>query len=237
MITTVIFDLDDTLYDEIDYCRSGFAAVAEFLATIPALTQQHTMSEISDAFRAQLSAGNRTSSFNAALDELGIPYETETIEHLVEVYREHSPSITLPADSRQVLDLLKEKYRLALLTDGFLPGQKLKVEALGIADDFHTIVYTEELGRGSWKPSPAGFRKILKTLHEKASNCAYVADNAEKDFIAPHELGMATIQIVRPNRVRKDPTHDAALCAQQIIAAIEQLPHALEFADRLPESK
>jgi len=32
MITTVIFDLDDTLYDEIDYCRSGFASVAEFLA-------------------------------------------------------------------------------------------------------------------------------------------------------------------------------------------------------------
>ena len=29
MITTVIFDLDDTLYDEAEYCRSGFAAVAE----------------------------------------------------------------------------------------------------------------------------------------------------------------------------------------------------------------
>jgi FMN phosphatase YigB (HAD superfamily) len=33
MITTVIFDLDDTLYDEIDYCKSGFMAVAEFLTS------------------------------------------------------------------------------------------------------------------------------------------------------------------------------------------------------------
>ena len=32
MIKVVIFDLDDTIYDEIDYCRSGLRAVAEFLA-------------------------------------------------------------------------------------------------------------------------------------------------------------------------------------------------------------
>jgi len=31
MITTIVFDLDDTLYDEIDYCKSGFASVAEFI--------------------------------------------------------------------------------------------------------------------------------------------------------------------------------------------------------------
>jgi len=35
MITTVIFDLDDTLYDEVEYRRSGFASVAEFLADSP----------------------------------------------------------------------------------------------------------------------------------------------------------------------------------------------------------
>ena len=32
MLTTGAFDLDDTLYDEIEYCKSGFRAVAEFLA-------------------------------------------------------------------------------------------------------------------------------------------------------------------------------------------------------------
>ena len=35
MITTVVFDLDDTLYDEIEYIKSGFTAVAEFLAEPP----------------------------------------------------------------------------------------------------------------------------------------------------------------------------------------------------------
>jgi FMN phosphatase YigB (HAD superfamily) len=35
MITTVVFDLDDTLYDELDYCRSGFRAVAASIADLP----------------------------------------------------------------------------------------------------------------------------------------------------------------------------------------------------------
>ena len=35
MITTVVFDLDDTLYDEVEYCKSGFTSVSEFLASMP----------------------------------------------------------------------------------------------------------------------------------------------------------------------------------------------------------
>jgi hypothetical protein len=34
MLTTVIFDLDDTLYDEIDFCHSGFHAAAEHIAAL-----------------------------------------------------------------------------------------------------------------------------------------------------------------------------------------------------------
>jgi FMN phosphatase YigB (HAD superfamily) len=35
MIKTVVFDLDDTLYDELDYCKSGFMAIAESVADLP----------------------------------------------------------------------------------------------------------------------------------------------------------------------------------------------------------
>ena len=34
MIKAVIFDLDDTLFDEIDFVRSGFRAVARLIATL-----------------------------------------------------------------------------------------------------------------------------------------------------------------------------------------------------------
>ncbi len=228
MITTVVFDMDDTLYDEADFCRSGFDAVAAFLANVPNLTASATQTQIRDAFRAQFDAGNHTSVFNAALDDLGIAYTPQTIKHLVGVYREHSPDINLPAESKEILELLSGEYVLALLTDGFLPTQKLKAQALGLQRYFQVIIYTEELGRECWKPSTKGFKHLLEQFHEKPANCVYVADTAKKDFIGPKQLGMNTIQLSRPNRIHDTPPANADAAPDQIIASIIQLPHALK---------
>jgi len=267
MIKTVVFDLDDTLYDEIDYCKSGFAVVAEFLAN-RSEPRSSSMGEgesppadpaTASAFRAtagsaptsaearrisavlweQLTAGNRTKTFNAALEELGIGYDDELIGELIEIYRNHSPKITLPQDSRDALCELSTKYTLALLTDGFLPGQQFKVQALGIEKYFKSIVYTEQLGRECWKPSPAGFEKIMQTLKVEAENMAYVADNEKKDFIAPNKLGFSTIQLIRPARIHRavsvEPESAAPLRpgpspgrAQHTISEISQLSGLLK---------
>ena len=194
MITTVVFDLDDTLYDEIDYCRSGFRAAARFMAKVSDL---RCTDDLSAACWRHFTEGNRTETFNAALDELGIGYDEPLIAQLIEVYRTHRPDLRLPDDSRATLDTLKGTYTLALLTDGFLPAQRLKVQALGIEADFKAIVYTEALGRPCWKPSPVGFERLSATLGVPFEQMVYVGDNAKKDFIAPNQLGMVTVQVRR----------------------------------------
>jgi putative hydrolase of the HAD superfamily len=246
MITTVIFDLDDTLYDEIEYCKSGFAAVADFLAkpatasafavvsrsesvssANPAIATAETR-HISEALWEQFSSGNRTKTFNAALDKFDISYDDKLIRELIEVYRQHKPTITLPQDSRDALCELSKKYTLALLTDGFLPGQQLKVQALGIKQYFKSIVYTEQLGRECWKPSPAGFEKIIRTLGARPENTVYIADNEKKDFIAPNKLGFMTIQILRPARLHTSVCKEPEGRAHHIIGQISQLFSLLE---------
>lgn len=229
MITTLVFDLDDTLYDEVEYCRSGFASVAEFLVDLPGMP---TSERIFERLWGQFTAGNRTRTFNTALDELGIAYNDNLIAELVKVYRNHLPKITLPQDSRDVLDNLSSRYILALLTDGFLPAQKLKVQALRIEKYFKCIIYTEELGREFWKPSPAGFEKIVRTLNAKPENCVYVADNEEKDFIAPNKLGLLTIQIIRPARVHTSGSAQPDAAARFTIHKISELPALLEKLSR-----
>jgi len=248
MITTVVFDLDDTLYDEIEYCKSGFAVVAEFLANRSQARSSSmgegeaptadpaTASAFAETRRIfavlweQFTAGNRTKTFNAALDELGIGYDDELIGELIEVYRNHKPKITLPQDSRDALCELSTKYTLALLTDGFLPGQQFKVQVLGIEKYFKSIVYTEQLGRECWKPSPAGFEKIMQALKVEAENMAYVADNEKKDFIAPNKLGFSTIQLIRPARIHRAVSVEpgASVSAQHTISEISQLSGLLE---------
>mgnify|MGYP001087406132 CR=1 FL=1 len=224
MITTAIFDLDDTLYDELDYCRSGFSAVSSIIGAMPSAPASERVREVLwDVF----TGGNRTRTFNEALDRLGIACDDRLIRGLITAYRNHSPELTLPHDSREVLEQLRGQYGLALLTDGFLPAQQLKVRALGIEDYFECIVYTEELGREFWKPSPVGFEKILEQMQAKAENAVYVADNPAKDFIAPNKFGCGTIRLVRPNRIHTEAVERHEGAAQHVIRRITDLPPLL----------
>jgi putative hydrolase of the HAD superfamily len=204
MISTIIFDLDDTLYDEIDYCKSGFRAAAAYIAERFGGADAR---KLYDSMWLAFASGNRTKAFNAALGAAGVKYDDDCIATLIEVYRNHHPAITLPQESREVLNEFKGKYKLALLTDGFLPAQQLKVRALGIERYFSSIIYTEELGRENWKPSPLGFQKIMFDLGIEAGQCAYVGDNEQKDFIAPNELGMASIKVTRPSALHPDASN------------------------------
>jgi len=225
MITTVVFDLDDTLYDEVDYCRSGFTSVSEFLANLHGAP---IAERIFDCFWKQFATGNRTKTFNTALEQLGIDYDDKLINELIKVYRGHVPEITLPADSVDVLSRLSGKYALALLTDGFLPAQQLKVQALGLEKYFKCIIYTEQLGRNCWKPSPAGFEKLMQDLNAEPETISWVADNEKKDFIAPNKLGFLTIQLIRLARVHTESSPESGAAARYIIHKISELPGLLE---------
>ena len=230
MITTVIFDLDDTLYDEMDFCRSGFRAAAPHIA---ALSDAHSVEAVFATLWKCFIAGNRGSTFNIALAELGIPCDGPLIHKLVEVYRTHMPRLTLPPESRAVLEDLKDRYTLGLLTDGFLPTQRLKVQALGIERYFRAILYTEELGREFWKPSPRGFEKLLDLLGARPDETVYVADNETKDFIAPNRLGLLTIQVLRPSGLHREPSSLADAAPRVKIGTIGELAGALaKFAER-----
>ncbi len=224
LMKTVIFDLDDTLYDEVDYCRSGLGSVAKLLAES---TEGATAENIFQVLWGQFNAGDRTKIFNDALDKLGIDYTVEFIMSLVKHYREHKPAIILPDDSRGVLEELGDKYTLALLTDGFLPAQKLKVEALGIEKYFECIVYTEELGREFWKPSPVGFEKILAQLQGEAGSSVYVGDNEKKDFIGPNGLGLKTIKLIRARGIHTEVCVEPGACAGYVVHDISELPGLL----------
>lgn len=225
MVEIVIFDLDDTLYDEVDYCRSGFKAVAHFLDAILGRGKSNPLFE---AIWQAFEAGNRTTAFNEALTGLGIPCDAALVRSLVRVYRSHKPNLRLPRNSGHVLNTLQSDYRLALLTDGFLPAQKLKVQALKLDSRFEAILYTENLGRASWKPSPTGFERLLAHMHTPPNQAVYVGDNADKDFLAPNRLGMVSIQVCRAHALHAAPARDVQGAAQYRLEKLEALPGLLQ---------
>lgn len=227
MIKCVIFDMDDTLYDEIDYYKSGFTAVSRIVTGDFGLKSE----TIFDCLWRIFNSGNHTNTFDAAAEKLGIVFDAEYTQRLVNIFRNHKPDIHLPSESRTVLEDLRSRYKLGLITDGYLPAQEFKVNTLGIEKFFDCIVYTEELGRECWKPSPAGFEKLLAKLCVAANQCVYVGDNLEKDFLAPNQMGFKTVRIVRKRRIHFGNAPNAEAKAHYEIDSITKLPDLLRKID------
>lgn len=167
---TVVFDLDDTLFPEMDFVRSAYKAIADRYG-------KHLLD-------AMLSA----SSPREAFDSTGLP-----IAELLKVYRNHFPDIRLPWQSLYTLALLKNSgCSIALVTDGRSVTQRNKIRALGL-DRFigdENIFISEEVG--SEKISGEAFRRIMNR-DASENNFMYVGDNPKKDFIEPNRLGWTTV--------------------------------------------
>jgi putative hydrolase of the HAD superfamily len=188
----VVFDLDDTLYLERDFVRSGFAAVDAWLAA------HHGVNEFQAHAWELFLAGRRGDVFDQTLPMIGVEPRPELIRRLIEVYREHTPQIRLEPAAPDLLAALDGRCRLALLTDGYHDTQRRKIAALGLDAWCDPVVCTDRWGRAHWKPSPRGFLHIQEALEAAPERCIYVADNPAKDFRAPKALGWRTLRVRHP---------------------------------------
>ena len=157
MVKAILFDLDDTLYDEKTYVVSGLWAVAEELE----VELQTPQDQLAEEMLAILEDDGRGRVFDVLLKRYGA-YSKKRVKELVGVYRAHQPDITLFPDVSRVLGELRERnYLLGLVTNGLCVMQKRKVGALRIKPYMDAVVYPDKLGSDLWKPHPAGFRKCL----------------------------------------------------------------------------
>lgn len=204
----IVLDLDDSLYLERDYVRSGFHAVDQWLKD--KLWFEGFFSEAWTLF----GRGERRIIFNKVLEGRGI-FDANLIKELVEVYRSHMPLITLETDAEEFLCRCCPED-LALITDGPAISQRAKIKALNIEKYVGTIIVTDDLGPNYSKPNPEAFERIQGSL--PGSACVYIADNPLKDFIAPISLGWKrSVRVRRHGSLHYDiPTPDDCIETQSL---------------------
>jgi putative hydrolase of the HAD superfamily len=186
----VIFDLDDTLYSERAYVESGMRAVARWVHGRLKLPAEETFRELKQLF----DEGTRGNLFDRRLEMRGIAPD-DRVPAMVEVYRRHEPDIRPFAGVRRLLETLRGRFQLGLVSDGYLEVQKRKLAALGLEECFDAIVFSDALGRDAWKPDPRPFWAVLDGLSVAAGEAVYVADNPAKDFLGARGAGLASIRV------------------------------------------
>jgi putative hydrolase of the HAD superfamily len=190
--TCVVFDLDDTLFLERDYVRSGFEAVGRHVRKVYG----------TDGFAAcawgHFLDGGRGNSFNVACQATGIEPTPDRISEMVRVYRNHDPDIELLPDARAAIGLVRQVARIAVITDGPFESQAAKARVLGVHSYADPVIYTAELGDGYGKPHTASFELVSAQFALPPELLIYVADNPAKDFVAPRALGWRTVRVRRP---------------------------------------
>ena len=192
-IRAVVFDMDDTLYDEMMFVRSGFQSVARYLGIRFDLEEQ----KIYQIMLELLNSDGRGKIFDSVLKLHNI-YSPRLVEELIEVYRTHTPKISLYSDVVETLERLRvEQLKIGIITDGLHSVQKTKVRALKLQDLVDFIIYTDELGSGYEKPHPAAFLRAIEILNCKPTNILYVGNNPEKDIFGANSVGMGSAHICR----------------------------------------
>ena len=198
----IFFDLDRTLWDfdaaaEVAFERIydqyhlkdfGIPSAHEFHEVYHPLNEQLWVLYRADKItKDEL---NRT-RFMKPLEHYGI-HDTAMADHLSEDYVYWSPRIVrLVPGTMELLDYLKSKYHLHLITNGFQEVQHTKLNGSGLEPYFETLTVSEEVGVK--KPNPEIFHYALRKAHATAEESIMIGDEMAVDIDGARAAGMDTV--------------------------------------------
>ena len=90
---------------------------------------------------------------------------------------------------------LRDRYALALVTNGAACLQREKLIRAGLAEHFDAVVVSADVGAG--KPDPAIFEHALSLLGARPDQAVMVGDTLERDIAGAHAAGVRAIWINR----------------------------------------
>jgi putative hydrolase of the HAD superfamily len=208
-IKTVLFDVDDTLFDR-DLAQQR--AIELIVRRLPAVFRKFETRRIIEAFiesdrittadfRAGAPSGDlRDKRSRHFLRLLGISEGyADTITGL---YVQHYPALNTPVEGAvPLLNKLSETFRVGIVSNGLPDVQYRKLETINLRHLFSCIVLSEEIGIR--KPDPGIFRLAAKTLNNRPPECLYVGDSYDDDIIGAGNAGMKTCWFNRKKAVPK----------------------------------
>lgn len=188
----ICFDIDDTLYKEIEYLKSAYCFIAKELWDDE--WYEHYAQMLADYY-----AGVNV------FEKICEQKPDVELSGLLNMYRYGVHNLTLDEEVADVLSALKRNgVVLGIVSDGREVTQMNKVDALGLSRwiDSDCIVINSE--QKLFKPNPSGFERLIAAVRKEYGNeqfeFTYIGDNLEKDFIWPNANGWHTVCLLDDGR-------------------------------------
>jgi len=195
-VEALLFDLDDTICE---YCRPGSEILVlafEDVGVEPLFTAEDYYA-IFDEFveDSEDVVENRERSFAALAAEAG--YDRSVGLAVAEAYeaeRDQTNVRWLPG-ARDALDTLRDRYRVAAVTNGSPEMQRQKMRGLGIGDEFETVVFAGY--DVAAKPDPEPFHTALDALGVGPEHSVKIGNSLESDVLGAHNAGVRSVWLDR----------------------------------------
>lgn len=130
----------------------------------------------------------RTRRYYKTLLSFGIK-DNKLSEKIGEFYIKESPKKTnLFPRAIETLSYLAEKYKMHIITNGFVEVQYLKLKNSGLRNYFEKIIISEEVG--SNKPEKKIFSHALMSAGAKKQESVMIGDNLGTDILGAKNSGL-----------------------------------------------
>jgi len=188
----IVFDLDDTLYNEIDFVNNGFNVVANYLKKKFGVDKQKSLIFLKKKFLIN----RKKKIINLLLSNLNLKVTKKELTFIINLYRYNNKKIRINKTQLNCLKKLSLNKNIYLVTDGNPKVQQSKIKKLKIKRYFKNVYYTSLFGNTAHKPSLKVFSYIIKKEKKKFQDLIYIADNPFKDFKNLNKVNATTIRIL-----------------------------------------
>ena len=228
-VTTILFDLDDTLFDHMATARAALAATAAARPTLQGVPGEELYQRYSDLLEelhplvmtGQLSY---LAARERRFQQLLAPYERAVSaadsRRVAEQHYGHYQRLRRPvAGARAVLQRLKPAHKIGIVTNNRTEEQREKLRFLGIDTLVDALITSEAVG--VLKPDPAIYQEALQRLGACPAETVMVGDNWQADVVGALGVGIRPVWLNRTGAARLLP-HVAELTSLEPVAETVQ---------------
>jgi len=144
----------------------------------------------------------REARFRTTFLELGLAPEVIPADFEDEYVKLCPTKTNLFPDAREVLDYLKAKYTLHLISNGFKESTEIKIAGTDIGHYFDNIIISEVVGVN--KPDKAIFEHALSLAGAVKDESIMIGDSLEADVRGALNFGMDAIYFNPNNQPKPD---------------------------------